>query len=80
MIQISVHHTTVKNNIQIDFDGLHYEKADAFLLGKGGEELKHFSLCSGFNQLDLDGLAAGFYSLRIETGKDVTVKQIEITT
>ncbi|HUC80600.1 MAG TPA: hypothetical protein VMR70_06765 [Flavisolibacter sp.] len=79
MIKIQVHQTAVRNNVLIHYNDLQHKKAEAFLLGRGGEELQRFSLHNGINQLQLDDLEAGLYSLRIENGKDVTVKQIEIS-
>lgn len=50
----------------------------AVLLGSGGEQLRLFDLPSMVNELGLDGIPAGAYTLRIECGNEVIVTQIII--
>lgn len=50
----------------------------ALLLGSSGEKLKTFLLTKIENVLPLDGIPQGNYSLRIESGNEVLVKQIII--
>lgn len=50
----------------------------AILLGASGEQLKKFLLTKEANELSLDGFAAGNYTLRVEAGNEVMVKQIII--
>lgn len=52
------------------------DHAIAFLLGQYGEELERFALAAGTNELPLSHYATGIYSIRVEAGQEVAVKQI----
>lgn len=54
------------------------KRSEAVLLGRSGEKLKTFSLQKGDNELSFDEFAPGVYTLRIESGIEVLVKQIII--
>ncbi len=54
------------------------KKSQAILLGNSGERLKTFQLTKGDNELSFDEFSSGTYTLRIESGNEVTVKQIII--
>lgn len=54
------------------------KRYEAVLLGRSGEKLKTFLLQKGDNELSFDEFAPGVYTLRIESGIEVLVKQIII--
>ena len=54
------------------------KKSRAVLLGKSGEKLKTFFLEKGDNELSFDEFAVGTYTLRIESGNEIIVRQIII--
>ncbi len=69
----------VKKTVSVNFSApLEKQVPKAILLGSSGEQLKKFELNEEENELSLDGFAAGNYTLRIEAGNEVTVKQIII--
>jgi len=69
----------VKKTVSVNLSApLEKHLPKAILLGSTGEQLKKFSLTEEENELSLDGFAAGNYTLRIEAGNEVTVKQIII--
>lgn len=79
MLKVSIFPPVVKKTVSVKF----YKTADkqiskAVLLGSSGEQLKIFPLTEEHNELSLDGFAAGAYTLRIEAGNEVIVKQITI--
>jgi hypothetical protein len=48
----------------------------AILLGKSGEQLRTFPLIQGTNELSISGFEPGQYTIRVESGNEVLVKQI----
>jgi|GEM_PF-3797016 len=79
MNQVLVYPTITHNtvNVQLPQNGS-YQKAKATLLGVNGQTVSIFNLQKGHNHLQFGNLAAGQYSLRIETDKETVVKQIII--
>jgi len=53
-------------------------KSKVELIGDSGERLKTFLLAKGDNELSLDEFKTGIYTLRLEAGNEVIVKQIII--
>ena len=79
MLQISILPPVVKKTVSVKFSAPPEKQMPrAFLLGASGEELKKFSLTKEENELSLDGFAPGNYTLRVEAGNEVFVKQIII--
>ena len=69
----------VKKTVSVKFSTpIEKQLPRAILLGSSGEQLKKFSLTEKENELSLDGFAPGNYTLRVEAGNEVTVKQIII--
>ena len=69
----------VKKTVSVNFStSVEKQIPKAILLGASGEQLKKYSLTAEENELSLDGFAAGNYTLRVETGNEVVVKQIVI--
>ena len=50
----------------------------AILLGKSGEQLRTFPLIQGTNELSITGFEPGQYTIRVEAGNEVIVKQIHL--
>jgi hypothetical protein len=69
----------VKKTVSVNFSApLEKQVPRAILLGSSGEQIKKFSLTEKENELSLDGIAAGNYTLRVEAGNEVMVEQIII--
>ena len=79
MLKVSIIPPIVKKTVSVNFSApLDTQMPKAILLGSSGEQLKKFSLTEKENELSLDGFAAGNYTLRVEAGNEVIVKQIII--
>lgn len=78
MIQVYISPITVSKSITIDVANTDILLSKAILLGASGERLKNFQLKASVNVLSLDEFDSGFYSLRIEAGQEVIVRQITI--
>ena len=79
MSQVLVYPTVTQNRLNVLLpDNITYQKAKATLLGPGGQTAGVFHLQKGNNQLHLGNLAAGAYSLRIDTDHETIVRQIII--
>ncbi len=79
MLKVCISPPIVKKTVSVKFckhPASHIPKA--VLIGPSGEKLKAFTLTNDVNMLSLDGFAAGSYTLRIEAGNEVVVKQIYI--
>lgn len=76
---VAIFSPIVKKTIAVKLLEFQKNKAyKAFLLGSSGEKLKTFLLTEQNNELSLDDFIAGIYTLRIEMGNNITVKQIII--
>ena len=79
MLAVSILAPVVKKTISVNLTpGMQKHTPKAILLGTHGERLQTFVLKEDNNELQLDGFAAGNYTLRIESGNEVIVKQIII--
>ena len=77
MHQINIEFLAV-NKISVTVpDGVN-EKATGYLLNNSGVNLEEFSLLPGINNITLKTKERGNYVLRVETTKEVAVKQISI--
>lgn len=79
MLDVQIFPAAIKKTIAIRLSKLNPgQNSRAILLGSSGEQLQVFQLSQIENELCLDGFKNGGYSLRIESGNDVLVKQIII--
>lgn len=79
MLDVSILAPVVKKTVSVKFvASMQKQLPKAILLGASGERLKTFVLTQQTNELPLDGFAAGSYTLRVESGNEVVVKQIII--
>ena len=79
MLKVNIHPPVVKKTVSVHISfPLEKPSPKATLLGSSGEALKTFPLTQPENELSLEGFAAGAYTLRIEAGNEVTVRQLII--
>ncbi|RYY56829.1 MAG: hypothetical protein EOO09_04975 [Chitinophagaceae bacterium] len=79
MLNVSILPPVVRKTVTVKLNSSRQSRVStAFLLGRGGEQLRSYPLLLPVNELTLDGISAGEYTLRIECGNEVITTQIII--
>ena len=77
---IDIHQSVAKPSISVRLSQsqLQSRQKRAVLLSSSGVQLRIFPLLNELNELPLDDIATGVYSIRVETGDEVMVRQIMV--